>query len=432
MRGLAVRRRLASHDLLRAGVVTYVFSGLTLASNLITGIIIARTLGPSGRGVTVALGAVCQFAGYLFAAGVAQSLSYHLARRPEDGPALLTTWTVLLLPLAAVAIALAQVLLPVIFVDDDEAVEIGRWFMFTIVLVVGLELSYGALLGSHDFVVYNALRLLQPALTALGFVAVWQVAGLTVERVLLIASAASALVIAIAAVRSVRRIGLAAPDLRLGLRGLSFGVRGQGTTVANNVTARLDVTMLPAFVSSANVGLYSVATNVSLIVYQLANTFSGLVIPSAARDPRRGPAKVVLSLWAALTVAAGIAVILLLLAEPLLGFVYGGEFRAASESLRLLLPGAVLFAGAAILNAGIYAAGRPFTATCTQLLGMLVTVVGLVAFLSGGGVTAAAIVSSASYATIFLASLVASVSVSGLAWRELVPTPGRVRALLRT
>jgi O-antigen/teichoic acid export membrane protein len=425
-----VAHRLASHDLLRAGVVTYLFSTLTLVSNLMTGIIMARTLGPSGRGVAVALGAVCQFAGFLFAAGVAQSLSYHLARRPQDGPSLLTTWAVMLVPLTAVAIGLAELLLPVIFVNDDEAVQIGRWFMFTIVLVVGLELSYGALLGSHDFVVYNALRLAQPALTALGFVALWQLDELTVQSALVATSVSSGLVIAIAAARYVRRIGVGHVDLRLGRASLWFGVRGQGTTVANNVTARLDVTMLPAFVSSASVGLYSVATNVSLIVYQLANTFSGLVIPSAAKDPARGPAKVVLSLWAAMTVAAAVALVLMLLAAPLLGFVYGGEFRAASDSLVLLLPGAVLFAGAAILNAGIYAAGRPFTATFAQLLGMLVTIVGLVTFLGSGGVTAAAIVSSASYATIFVASLVAFRSVSGLAWRDLVPTPARVRALL--
>jgi hypothetical protein len=62
---------------------------------------------------------------------------------------------------------------------------------------------------------------------------------------------------------------------------------------------------------------------------------------------------------------------------------------------------------------------------------MVVTVVGLVSFLSSGGVTAAAIVSSVSYATIFVASLLAFRHVSGLPWRGLVPTPGRVRTLLR-
>ena len=87
-------------------------------------------------------------------------------------------------------------------------------------------------------------------------------------------------------------VGRAAP----GPQTLWFGVRGQGATVANNVTARLDVAMLPAFVSVSSVGLYSVATSVSLIVYQLSNTFAGLVIPAAAQDPGRGPFKVMGSL----------------------------------------------------------------------------------------------------------------------------------------
>ena len=50
-------------------------------------------------------------------------------------------------------------------------------------------------------------------------------------------------------------------------------------------------------------------------------------------------------------------------------------------------------------------AAARFTATLTQLLGVVVTVVGLIAFLPTGGITAAALVSSASYGAIFVASL---------------------------
>ena len=230
------------------------------------------------------------------------------------------------------------------------------------------------------------LRLAQPALTAVAFVVLWALDAMTVQSALIAASAASALVLVVGLARSVRRIGVGPVDLRLGRTTLWYGARGQGATVANHVTARLDVAMLPAFVSAASVGLYSVATSVSLIVYQLANTFAGLVIPAAARDPERGPIKVVASFWASLAIAGAGAVVLALLAQPLLGLVYGADFEDASTSLLLLLPGGVLFAGSSILNAGIYAAGRPFTATCTQILGMVVTVVGLVVFLAGGGV----------------------------------------------
>jgi O-antigen/teichoic acid export membrane protein len=425
-------RRVLSRGLVRAGIVTYLFSALTLVANLVSGIVSARALGPDGRGVAVALTTVGQLAGFLFAMGVAQSLSYFIARRPQDGPSLLTTWLLMLLPLAALAILISQLLLTTIFATDGEqAITIGRWFLFAIVLVVGLELNYGLLLGTHDFLVYNALRFAQPMLMAASFVVLWRLDALTVESALIAPVVGAGLVLAVGMSRAVERVGVGKPDLRLGLHTLWYGVRGQGSTVAANVTARLDVAMLPAFVTSASVGLYSVATNVSLIVYQLSNTFAGLVLPAAAGDPQRGPQKVVGSLWASLAVAGLLALGLALFARPLLGFVYGDQFRDAAEPLVLILPGAVLFAGSSILAAGVFAVGRPFTATVAQLLGMVVTVIGLFVFLRSGGITAAALVSTASYATVFLATLVAYRAVTGGSWRSFLPTPSRLRALAR-
>lgn len=432
MSGTHSLRRLLDRDLVRAGVVTYAFSGLTLIANLVSGIVIARALGPSGRGITVALVTVTQLAGFLFAMGVAQSLSYFIARHPSDGPRLFTTWLLMLVPLTAVAIAISELLLSTIFASDgDEAISIGRWFLFTIVLVVGVELNNGLLLGAHDFFVYNALRFAQPLLVTLSLVVLWPLGALTVESALIAGAAATAVLLVIGMSRSAARVGLGRPDLGLGLRTLWYGARGAGATLAANVNARLDVAMLPAFVAASSVGLYSVATNVSLIVYQLSNTFAGIVLPSAARDPERGPAKVVGSMYATVGVAAVMALVLAAVARPLLGFVYGDDFRDAAEPLLLLLPGAVLFAGASIVGAGLYAAERPFTATLGQLAGAAVTLVGLFVFLRIGGITAAALVSTASYATVFVFTVVAYKRVSAKPWRWFVPTPARLRGLAR-
>ena len=168
---------------------------------------------------------------------------------------------------------------------------------------------------------------------AASFVVLWPLGLLTVESALIAPAAATALVLAIGMGRAIRRIGTGPLAPRLGLESLWFGIRGQGATLASHVTARLDVAMLPAFVAAAGVGLYSVATNVSLIVYQLASTFAALVLPAAAADSRRGPAKVLGSFWAATAVAVAGALVLALLAEPLLGFVYGDRFEGAAESL---------------------------------------------------------------------------------------------------
>ncbi len=298
--------------------------------------------------MAVALTTLSQLAGFLFAMGAAQSLSYFIARQPEDGPSLLTTWMLMLIPLAALAIGVSELLLPVIFgPDDGEAIEIGRWFLFTTVLIVGVELNYGLLLGTHDFLVYNALRLAQPALMAASFVVLWPLGELTVTH------------------RPDRARGghrrwcwpWGCGD-RCGGSGsvrwtsasacstLWFGLRGQGATVANHVTARLDVAMLPAFVAAGERGALLGGHERLPDRLHAVQHVRGARGARRRRRCRRGTEKVIGSFWAAMAVAVTVALGLLVFARPLLGFVYGDSFRGAATSLRLLLPGAVLFAGA--------------------------------------------------------------------------------------
>jgi O-antigen/teichoic acid export membrane protein len=255
---------------------------------------------------------------------------------------------------------------------------------------------------------------------AASYVVLWRLGSLTITSALIAATVTTTTALMLGMTRSIRRIGIGRPDLRLGLHTLWYGIRGHGTLIATNVNARLDVAMLPAFVVASSVGLYSVATNVSLIIYQLSNTFAALLLPAAARDPERGPTKILGSLYATIAIAGALALAVALFARPLLGLVYGSQ---------LILPGAVLFAGSSIMSAGVYAAGHPFTASLAQVFGIAVTVIGLSVFLRSGGITAAAVISSVSYATVFVATVVAYKFVAGVPWRWFVPTPARIRSL---
>ena len=129
-------------------------------------------------------------------------------------------------------------------------------------------------------------------------------------------------------------------------------------------------------------------------------------------------------------IAGAIATALGVLARFVLVLAYGARFGAAATSLQLLLPGSVLFAGSSILGAGLYAAGRPLTTSATQVIGMIVTVVGLGLFLRTGGIIAAAIVSTSAYTTVFVTSLIAFKRVSAMTWRGFLPSSHGVRAAL--
>ena len=55
--------------------------------------------------------------------------------------------------------------------------------------------------------------------------------------------------------------------------------------------------------------------------------------------------------------------------------------------------------------------------------------IGLSVFLGTGGVTATPLVSSAAYATVFVATLVAYKRISGKPWRFFLPSPALARAI---
>ena len=73
-------------------IMTFGTTAAVLAMNVVTGVIIARGLGPDGRGELTAIVALPQTFGWLFALGSVQAISYHMARRPEDAPRLIGTW----------------------------------------------------------------------------------------------------------------------------------------------------------------------------------------------------------------------------------------------------------------------------------------------------------------------------------------------------
>jgi O-antigen/teichoic acid export membrane protein len=373
---------------------------------------------------------LAQNLGLLFSLGCAKAVSYRYALEPKDAGRLLTAWLTILVPLGVVAFLVGQLALPVLFdAQSDDAVTTARLFLLTVVLVLWGELVSGMLLGAGEYLLANAMRAAMPALAAATHLTLWITDALTVETALLASAAASVLVQAVGMRRVLR--------LTKGDRSLSrdlvketawYGFRGQGGVLAGALNQRLDLLIMPAFLASASIGLYSIAANVSLIVYGIASSFGALLLPATVRRGPRGPATIVRSLQTAGVLAIAVAVGLFIVARPALELVYGEEFSGSAPPLRLLLPGTAMFALASILIAGLYAANRPTIATLSQASGLVVTVVGLLVFLPGNGIEAAAIVSTAAYASVFLTALFAYKRVVGLSWRGFVSRPAALPA----
>jgi O-antigen/teichoic acid export membrane protein len=398
--------------------LTFVFNALMLAANLLTGVVVARALGTHGRGELAAVQILPQILGWVFAMGCAQAVSYRLARSPEQGPSLFVSWIVMLGVLAMVAIVAGEALLPTLFHAQTAAARAAaRIYLLMIAMVLLTELLNGMLLGSQDVLFYNLTRVGYSAGVAATYLVLVALGEFSVDIALIASACVSGAVAAATLARVIRRIGLGRPSPELGRSTLWYGARAHGTTVGGIVNQRLDLFIIPAFLSASSIGLYSVATNVSWIVVTIAGAISVIVLPAAARRDRdAGNRLVIASLHVTLLLGATMAIAIGVAADVLLPLIYGSGFDGSALPLRLLLPGAVLYAGAGILWSGLYASNRPFTAVLTQVPGLVVTVAGLLIFLPSYGIDAAAIISTVAYTLVFLTALLLYRRAAAIPW----------------
>jgi antigen flippase len=401
------------------------FDASILLTNLITGIVIARALGPAGRGEITAILLLAQMAVWFFSGGATEAIAYRLSKHPGEAARLLGTWLALGVPLGVLGIAAAELALPILFSAQTEAtIDLGRIYIPIVVVMLLQTVLYGTLLGSHDFLFYNLSRLALPVLIAVPYLALWVAGELSVELALIVNAVATVGAFALAAVRSLTRHGVGAPSLPLLRETLWYGLRAHVGSIAGLVSARLDLLIVPAFLGAASVGLYSVATNVTSIIVTLTATIARLVLPVASRA-EQSARTVIRTMHAVFLIGIAIAVPLGILAPLALKVVYGADFESAATALRILLPGVVVDAAAMVLWSGLLAANRPFLSSLAAAPAAVLTIVGLILFLESGGIDAAAIVSTCAYTTLFAISVVLYRNVAGLRWRDFVVAPAR-------
>ncbi len=433
LKGLTGRKAAAKGgSFARHGVTTVLVTAATMALGLLTGILVARTIGPEGRGALTAVLTTIQMLGWLFGMGCGKAVTYALSRDHSAGGRLLSTWTLILLPLAALAIGTGYLLLPLLLAAQPvETLELAQLYLPMIAMALLAELMLGLILGDQDFRSFNALNFIQPAGVATLYAVLWAAGHFTVEAAVIVQAAMSTLVLVVATVLLVRRHGIGRPDPALGRQTLWYALRTHGDVVGGVITQRLDLLIIPAFLPAAQVGLYALATSLSWLIVGLSSALATVVMPAATRRGRSGRALVLNSLQVTFAIGGLLGGGLFVFADIAIGLVYGPSFADSALPLRLLLPGAVLYAAASILLNGLYAENRPFTATMANLLGMLVTLGGLLLFLRSGGILAAAIVSTVAYTLVFATAATLYRRATGLPWRVFLPDPAMLAALPR-
>ena len=191
------------------------------------------------------------------------------------------------------------------------------------------------------------------------------------------------------------------------LRGaVSFGVRGYAANALQMINYRLDLFILSAAAGAAQVGVYSVAVAVTMLMWLLPPALSDVLFPrvsalSANAHPDDEAHRAMVeekSLRHAVLIVLGSAVVVALALLFLVVPIYGAAFRPAIEMGLILLPGAAVFGLAGPISAIVIGRGHPQYPLYVVLVITPLTVVLYVLLIRSHGATGAALASSLSYA----------------------------------
>ena len=386
---------------LKRDAAVAVTTGLAIQAVLVvTGPLLARMLGPDGRGYLAALILWPLVITQLGNLGIPSALTYSIARDSSASRALARLGLSFALPQALLLIAFQALWLLLILHGDPPQVRVAGWLTLALVpAMLAQQYGLGLLQGHLRLRLFNGLRLLPWSLYALGVAllfAVGEDAIVPIVAVLLTAFVISGSTSLISGLRFSRGEGTPTVGRRFLV---SFGLRGLLSSLSAVDVLRPDQVVLALFLSPAALGLYVVGLAFTNLPYFVAKSVGLITFPWVASQPEKGEAR--RTMWSLLWLTTGIALVLVAglcaSAHWLVPFFFGGEFSDAVTVTYIVLPGTIFLSARRVLSEGLKGRGYPLTGTLGELLSLAWAAVALAVFVPLWGIDGAAVALSSSY-----------------------------------
>jgi O-antigen/teichoic acid export membrane protein len=415
-----------------AAIMTYGTNVLVAALSFVNVFVVARSLGPAGRGEVAFLTTMGTLTAALCTVGVEQAHA-NLAVRPELRQRLATNavaFAILFGALGAAAVAVLIALFPEVAADSDPAL---RWLVLA-ALPVFILYAYLDLMVRADYAVNvaNAAWLIPSVVSVAinGSLAV--VGALTVELAVGTWVAGQLLGALALLVYVARRSGFGRPDLALARSALGFGVRSHIGRVMTLGNYRLDQWILAGIAGAYELGLYSVAVAWAEALFFLPAAFALVQRPDLVRATRDAAASAAARVFRVAVLLTAPLALLLILAAPILCVTTFGEgFRGSIDDLRVLALGGFGYIALRLLGNALTAQSRPLLAGSGVAVAFAATTALDLLLIPDHGGVGAAIASTVGYAAGAVTIAVVFSRAMNRSLRELVPRPGDATDLAR-
>lgn len=370
-------------------------SYLGTALGLLTGPLVARALGPEGRGEYAAVMSYSALLVLVFGIGFGQTMNYAQLTLKWDREVVLATAVRFALWLTPLALVAAGVVMWLGLLPPD-----ANWALAVSALLIPVSIlqqcSFNLLVGMGDLKAIALLQLSPVLFSAVGVVLLFPLGLLTTASFLALTVVGGLLNFAL----TLRLLGVRPRRGRSPLRLMGFGLRAFPGGLSHLANSQLDQLLVAPVLGTRDLGIYAAAVTVAGIPLGLAQALGARSVrdnaaPEGGLDPRRTE----LSIRRVAVAVAVLAVALACVVPWLVPLLYGAPFRDSAPLAMVLLLGTVANGVYGVAGTSLTIAGRPGVQSWAQIGGVVITGAGLAVLLPTIGVMGAAITSVAAYWT---------------------------------
>ena len=395
-------------DYLKKSVVTYLNQILRLLLVAGSNIIIARYLGPSGKGVLTLLMNFLAVVVMIGMVGADEANVYFISSKKASHKKVFTN--------ALYQTIFTSFLCIIIFIISREwflnnplkGIPL-QYFYIIICLIPFYFLNQHAktiLLGHRAIYTYNIFVVMQFLLLFVMHLVFIPRQGLFGGILSIVISAIALTVFGVVLLLKYG-VSVGSITLRFLKKSYSFGVRSQLGIVFSYLNRRLDIFIVNYFLNPYQVGIYAIAVAVGELPWHLPSAAATVLFPWIA-DKKKNDAAQFTSyvLRNVLFITTILVLILALLGRIIIITLFGTAFEGSVLLMYVLLPGVLALGVTRILGGHFQGSGRPELGTLMVAFSFVETIVLDIILIPRMGALGAAIASSVAYITSALVGLV--------------------------
>ncbi|MFH1359469.1 MAG: flippase [Candidatus Omnitrophota bacterium] len=398
-----------------------------LIGGIIGSIILARSLGPTGRGIYALLILFPTVMSQLCNFGIGEANVYFVGK---DNRNLNVAVSISFLGSVAFSLVAISLLLTVSrfaffqnFLIENLITPFQFWAAIAVLpLLLLAEYLKTIFLGKEEITVYNVINLSYAFIGLISIVVFVFMLGFGVNGALT-AYILSSVTIAALTVILLRKIipGHFLFSKKQLASWIKFGLKGYSGNLAQLLNYRLDMFLVALFLNPSAVGYYSIAVAFAEGLWMIPRALATALFPriSALSNAKTNGPTAQISRHNFFVIGV-LSLLCALFVRPMIGLLFGDLFLPSAQPLLILLPGVAIFGGARVLASDLFGRGRPEFASFAAFLSLVINVALNLYLIPRWGISGAAFASTMAYSAAAALIFVAYKKISKESWKNIL------------